>query len=285
MPEILHWTVYLELFLAIIRVIYDETAQQMKRLGWWGELKISGTRKAMSGSLRYCLQNNVLFLPEDESILTDKHRLCWGAFRGEDLLDYPWLAEFDQPTPKNPLTLDLPFFSSIGFGVQYSRRHKEEKNGRVSVSAFVAQDLVDEIAENPDALLSVSKNDFEALIAELFTRRGFEVDLLRSSKDDGIDFLAVRNEDTSEPIIFAVQTKHPDQTNKRGKRNILPVSTVREIYGVAKAWNLSGAIAVTSSTYSPAAKQFADMKPNEIEVVDAARIIEWARKYRWNPDD
>lgn len=268
-----------------IRVIYDESTQQMKHLGWWGALKTSATRKIMSGNLRYYLHDNVLFLPEDESILTDKHRLCWGIFREEELLDYPWLVEYDQPTPENPLALQLPFFSNIGFGVQYSRRHQEMKKGRVSVSAFVAQHLIDEIAENPDVLLLVSKSEFEALVAELFARRGFEVDLLRPNKDDGIDFLAVRNEDTSVPIIFAVQTKHPDQTNKSGKRNVLPVSTVREIYGVAKAWNLSGAIAVTSSTFSPAAKQFADIKPGEIEVVDASRIIEWARKYRWNPDE
>ena len=86
-------------------------------------------------------------------------------------------------------------------------------------------------------------------------------------------------------LEIAVQTKHPDAKPEGGRRKALPVSTVREIYGVAKAWNLHGAIAVTSSTYSTEARRFAEMKPDEIEVVDASDIVEWARRYRWNGDE
>ncbi len=267
-----------------IRLIYDETARQMKQLGWWGKLNTEETRKAMSGSLRYCLQNNTLYLPKDQSIVEKKHRLCWGRIRVEELDDLPWLAEFDKEVPEDPLAYHHPF-TGIGFGVMYSRRHREDAAGRRPVKQFVADSLVCEIAENPEALLKVTKTEFEALIAEIFARRGFDVDLFRPSKDDGIDFLAVRNEDTAEPLIFAVQTKHPDASPVGEKRRSLPVATVREIYGVAKAWNLKGAIAVTSSVYSRDAKRFAEMKPGEIEVVDAERIVEWARRFRWNADE
>jgi hypothetical protein len=267
-----------------IRLIYDETARQMKELGWWGELNVEGTRKIMAGNLRYCLQDNRLFLPKEQSIIEKKHRLCWGRIRVEELDDLPWLAEFDKEVPEDPLAYHHPF-TSIGFGVMYSRRHREDPDGRKPVREFVADSLIGAIADNPEALLTVSKTDFEALVAELFARRGFEVDLLRPSKDDGIDFLAVRNEDTPEPLVLAVQTKHPNAKEDGEKRSALPVSTVREIYGVAKAWNLHGAVAVTSSTYSTEAKRFAEMKPAEIEVVDAAVIIEWTRRYRWNKDE
>jgi hypothetical protein len=256
----------------------------MKELGWWGELTVEGTRKVMMGSLRYCLQGNMLYLPKDESIISDKHRLCWGRIRFEELDDMPWLGEFDKEVPEDPLAHHRQF-TGIGFGVMYSRRHREGQDGRMPVSEFVAESLVGAIVDNPEALLKLSKTDFEALVAELFARRGFEVDLFRPSKDDGIDFLAVRNEDTSEPIILAVQTKHPDVKARGRKRNVLPVSTVREIYGVAKAWNLHGAIAVTSSTYSPDAKRFAEMRPDEIQVIDASNILEWAKRYRWNRDE
>lgn len=267
-----------------IRLIYDETARKMKECGWWGELNVEGTRKVMAGNLRYYLQGNRLFLPKDQSIIEKRHRLCWGRVRVEELDDLPWLAEFDKEVPEDPLAYHRPF-TGIGFGVMYSRRHREDPDGRKPVREFVAGSLINAIADNPEALLTVSKTDFEALVAELFVRRGFEVDLLRPSKDDGIDFLAVRNEDTPEPLILAVQTKHPDANIDGEKRRTLPVSTVREIYGVAKAWNLHGAIAVTSSTYSIEAKRFAEMKPDEIEIVDAAEIIGWARRYRWNNEE
>lgn len=268
-----------------VRLIFDETLRQMKQLGWWGMLPLEQTRKTMAGPLRYCLQGNMLYLPKDQSVIKACHRLCWGRIRvDEELCDMPWLATFDTELPENPLALHSSF-GGIGFGVMYSQRHRETPEGRVPVGQFIAESLINAVADNPEALLALSKSDFEALTAELFARRGFEVDLLRSSKDDGIDFLAIRNEDTPQPVILAVQTKHPDLKAPGKKRTTLPVATVREIYGVAKAWNLDGAVAVTSSTYSPEAKRFADMKPEEIELANAANVIEWAKLYRWNADE
>lgn len=267
-----------------VRLIYDETLRQMKKVGWIGELSVKETRRIAAGHLRYCLQGNTMYLPEDESLIEAKHRLCWGRIRVEEFDDLPWLAEFDRELPEDPLAYHRPFMG-IGFGVMYSRRHRETEDGRVRVSTFVAQSVIDAIAENGDALLGLSKSDFEALTAELFARMGFDVDLFRGSKDDGIDFLAVRNDDTPEPIVIAVQSKHPDVKSTGAKRNVLPVATIREIFGVAKAWNIHGAIAITSSTYSPDAKRFVDLCPDEMAVHNAADVIEWVRRYRWNQDE
>lgn len=267
-----------------IRLIYDETLRQMKKVGRIGELKLEASRRIAASSLRYCLQGNTLYLPEDESLVADGHRLCWGRIRVEELDEFPWLAEFDQEVPEDPLAYHRPF-TGIGFGVMYSRRHRETEKGRVPVSAFVAQSLIDAIASDGYALLDLSKTDFEALTAELFARMGFEVDLFRGSKDDGIDFLAVHNDDTAAPIIIAVQTKHPDLKPAGGKRNTMPVSTIREVFGVAKAWSVHRAIAITSSTYSTSAKQFADLRPEEMSVNNGKDVIEWARQYRWNRDE
>ena len=64
-----------------------------------------------------------------------------------------------------------------------------------------------------------------------------------------------------------------------------PVATVREIYGVAKAGDMHGGIAITSSTYSVAAKQFAAKKPEEIRVAGGEDVVNWVRQYRWNSDE
>lgn len=265
-----------------IRMIYDETSRQMKRIGWSGQLKTSGVRKASSGGLRYCLQDDVLYLPADESIIKNHHRFCWGIVRSEELDFHPWLLDFDKEVPSDPLELIQP--GGIGFGVKYSVRHYESPNGRIAVNEFVAQSIITGLADNPEALPSISKENFEKLIAELFARSGFEVDLFRKSKDDGIDFLAIKNDD-AQPIVVAVQTKHPDPADSSGKRSTLPVATVREIYGVSKAWDLGGAIAVTSSKYSPAAKKFAELKPQEIKVYGLDDVLDWIKKYRWNTNE
>lgn len=268
-----------------LRLIYDETTREFKKVNWWGELNVKGTRKAMQGPLRYCLQGNKLFLPEDHRIIEKKHRICWGRIRMEEFEEYDWLKDFafDKTISVDPLDYHMPF-TGIGFGVLYSQRHAEENERRIPVKEFIGQEIIDAIAKNPEALLDISKSDFERLMAELFARMGFHVDLYRTSKDDGIDFLAV-DIGQGDPIIKAVQCKHPNKPAAGKKARTLPAATVREIYGVAKANNLAGAIAITSSTYSPDAKRFADLRPDEIQVKNAEDICRWIRNYRWSKDE
>lgn len=266
-----------------IRFIYDETSRELKRCGFWSELNVEGTRKIMQGSLRYCLQGNTLYLPTDQDIIKAKHRLCWGRARLEEIYDHPWLEEFDKPLDVDPLEFHMPF-TGIGFGVLYSKRHHETEKGRIPVKSFISQSIIDAIAENPEVLEDLTKNDFEALMAELFARQGFGIDLYRGSKDNGIDFLKI-DADNGDPIIACVQCKHPDKAKPGKKRRTLAVATVREIYGVAKAHDMDRCVAITSSTYSPEAKKFADLKPDEIMVANAEDVIAWVRKYRWNKDE
>ena len=271
-----------------LRLIYDETSRQFRRLGWWGELNLEGTRKKMQSRWRYCLQGNTFYLPQDEQILKENHRLCWGRIRFEEFEEEPWLQElgesiFDKAISVDPLDYHKQY-TGIGFGSCYSKRHSEEAEGREPLSELISQSIFDAIAKDPDVLLDLSKRDFERLMAEIFARRGFDVDLYRSSKDGGIDFLAI-DTDHGDPIIYAVQCKHPDRSLGKQKASTMPVATVREIYGVAKANDLDGAIAITSTNYSPAAKSFAALKPDQIRLADGADILEWVRRYRWNKDE
>src|SRR5688572_28289857 len=128
-----------------VRLIYDETTNELKRLGWWGELNVDGTRKAMQGKLRYCLQGNTLYLPADQRIVEDEQRLCWGRARFEECEEHPWLEDFDKPLDVNPLDFHMPF-TGIGFGVMSSKRHRETEEGRIPVKSFISQSIIDAIA-------------------------------------------------------------------------------------------------------------------------------------------
>jgi restriction endonuclease Mrr len=135
----------------------------------------------------------------------------------------------------------------------------------------------------PEALPSVSHADFESLCAELFARRGFKVDLFRQTGDGGIDFLALSDGD-SDPVIYAVQCKQPEEREGR-KRKSVGRPILQQIYGAAKAWNLSGAILISGATYSPHAKKFASLKPLEMKVFSALDVLGWIERYRWNRDE
>ena len=67
--------------------------------------------------------------------------------------------------------------------------------GIIVVTANINQHLINEINTNPDTMLHLSSREFEELVADLFFREGFDVELTPESKDGGRDILAVRNDE------------------------------------------------------------------------------------------
>jgi hypothetical protein len=262
-----------------VRAILDETTNQLKPLGNVMHLNLEGTRRIQMSSHRYCLHGDRLYLPAQEGTINAKTKLSWIRFRVDVVEDFPELGNFNVTLP---YSLKQLYDGGVGIGSHYSKRHRELGGSRVPVSTFCAQSLINEIAENHEVLNNLSKEDFESLVAELFVRKGFEVDLYRPTKDEGIDFLAIRG-DREDPFIFAVQVKHPDTTEEGRNKILVPV--VREIYGVSKYYGLQNAVVVTSGFFSRGAKAFQQGKPDEIQLHDREALLEWIFKFRWNPDE
>jgi HJR/Mrr/RecB family endonuclease len=237
------------------------------------ELKIEGVRRVLASRYRYCMGANYFYIPLQQEGLEETDRLCWVRDR-----EYFSHYALNEAYAKGEFS-----WADVRMGDTYTKRQRELDGKFVEVESFISRELYEGLQENPEALPSVSKNDFEGLCAEIFVRRGFEVDLFRSTKDGGIDFLAV-NSDGIDPAIFAVQCKQPDQ--REGKpRKSLGRPVVQQIYGAAKAWDLAGAIAISGSTYSHEAASFAQNKPSEISLHDAEDLLGWIRRYRWNEDE
>lgn len=238
------------------------------------ELDISSLRRARASRFRYCVAHKTFYTPVVQPGLDDAvDKLCWVRSR-----EYGSKRELEDALSTGEL-----WHGDVEIGNVYLKRHAESDGAFRSVETFVGQELYEALRKNPDALCSVSKSDFESLCAELFIRRGFEVDLYRASKDGGIDFVAFR-EETVDPFILAVQCKQPDLRPGKSRKS-LGAPVVQQIYGAAKAWDLSGAVALSGSSYSKDAKSFADNKPGEIFLYDQDDITDWIRKYRWNEDE
>ncbi|WP_181164975.1 restriction endonuclease [Mesorhizobium sp. B2-9-1] len=223
----------------------------------------------------------MLYVPTTDD---DHSHLCWARIWSQIISEYS-LDFGDSIVGKGERLVGITALEEAGImiGDRYLRRLKEENGQFVPVQEFCSQQLIDALAENPEALPSVSSDDFEQLCAEIFARRGFKVDLFRRTGDGGIDFLAVQDERT-DPTIFAVQVKQPQERAGKARRSVgRPV--VQQIYGAAKAWDMKGGIVVSGSTYSQEAKTFAEIKPEEMKVHDGKAVLEWIMKYRWNEDE
>ena len=267
--------------MASLRVIYDETDEKMLLVGQPRQLGVADARKVAASKLRYCLENNMLFLPSEEYAVNAAHRLSWVRASFEDALEHPWLADFGGS--RVPMRRLLRLSGDIGLGLYYSRRHVETSDGRQAIAELCSQALIDKVASDPSVLDDISHRDFELLMGELFARMGFEVDVFRGTKDGGIDFLAIQSSE-SDTVVASVQCKQPEKRAGRELRTI-GVSMIREMYGVAK-WNgHARSIMLTTSSYSTDAKQFAEAKPGEMELADRARLLEWIVRHRWNSDE
>ena len=256
-----------------VRAIYDETTNEIKEMGWRGEIPISGLREITKTKLRYCLQDGTLFLPRDEDIIRNEHRMSWIRIRSEYLDSHPYLFEFNKKLPITPRELYSMY--DIGNGLTYCRRFTEEGDNRIAVKELCPQKLIDEISEHPELLDDVNQREFEKLIAELYARMGYEIELRRYSRDGGLDFLAIKNEE-KDPYIIIVECKHPL------KKNTIGVKLVRELNGVRDFNNAEQSILVTSSKFSSDAKNLAREHQDKICLQDGKKVLEWIYEYRWN---
>ena len=108
---------------------------------------------------------------------------------------------------------------------------------------------------------------FEALCNRLFAQAGFETSSLSHGADGGVDiWLHSRN---AQGPASVVQCKH-----WLGKP--VGVKELREFFGVMKAKGVPRGTFVTSSTFTPAATDFA--KENGISVLDGAGLLNLIRR-------
>ena len=102
-------------------------------------------------------------------------------------------------------------------------------------------------------------NNFEFLVGEYYRRKGYSVFLMGGdSPDGGIDLLAQRN---GEKLV--IQCKH-------WKAFKVDVKIARELYGVMVDATASGAVLITSGSFTQPAMDFARDKP--IELIDGPKL-------------
>ena len=260
--------------------VFSESLPAFFRCAAKFPISLQERRRLLGTPLRYCIGGEYFYAPAEQDGLPDLAQLSWARLPSEIAMDLP--VGFGE---RLPAEWCLENFEDLGVytGDRYVQRRKETPSGVIDVASFGAEELIKAIQQNPDALDDVSKGDFEALCAEVFVSRGFKVDLFRKVKDDGIDFLAVEDGD-ADPIVYAVSCKHPDR-KRDGALKATSVAPVREVFGVSAAFGFGGAVTITSSRFSPAAKQFSELDSERIKLVEGADLLRWISEYRWNEDE
>jgi restriction system protein len=117
--------------------------------------------------------------------------------------------------------------------------------------------------------LNLLPTEFEILTAELFEKMGFEVQLTKTTADDGIDVLAKKTEAGNKQLSL-IQCKR--YTEKVG------VTYVRELIGTITDRKATKGILVCSSTFTKPAREKANLNPS-IELIDHNQLTKLLNKF------
>ena len=108
-------------------------------------------------------------------------------------------------------------------------------------------------------LKNLSWKDFEFLVSESYRRKGYKVrENLSAGADGGVDLVLTKDNE-----VTLVQCK-------QWKTKAIPVTTIRELYGVMMAKNAQKGVVVCSGAFTKDAMDFAEGKP--IELIDGLRL-------------
>lgn len=115
-----------------------------------------------------------------------------------------------------------------------------------------------------DSIRQMSWQAFELLVGEVYRRQGYTViENGGGGADGGVDLVLKKPGET-----IVVQCK-------RWKTNMVGVTSIRELYGVAASLHATGAIFVTSGEYTEDALRFA--RGMNYDLVNGAKLIEMVK--------
>lgn len=127
---------------------------------------------------------------------------------------------------------------------------------------FVLEEDIISSLDNRPNLMELNPYEFENLVTNLFSKMGLDTKQTRSSKDGGIDAVAF----DLRPVLggkIVIQAKR--------YKNVVGVSSVRDLYGTMINEGATKGILVTTSWYGPDAYEFSKNKP--IELIDGRGLL------------
>jgi restriction system protein len=134
----------------------------------------------------------------------------------------------------------------------------------------VSDELIRLLANRPDLLYTVEPRKFEELIAELFYRNGFHVELMKQTRDGGKDIIAIYNS-------MGILTKYVIECKRYSQSNKVSLGIVQRLLGVKISNSANKAILATTSTFTKDAIEFRSNHIWDLELRDYGDIVGWLK--------
>lgn len=129
------------------------------------------------------------------------------------------------------------------------------------------------LADNPKFLYQISDRDFERLIAEIFSIKGFEVELTSQTRDGGKDIIAFYRDQ------LGLRTKYVIECKRYAWNNPVDISIVQRLEGVRHSLDAHKGILATTSRFTQPAMDWARIERNvwNLDLKDYNDIVSWLK--------
>jgi hypothetical protein len=139
----------------------------------------------------------------------------------------------------------------------------------LDVSSVINRQLVEYFRLYPNRLFDLAPRQFEELVAELWAKFGWDVELTVPSRDGGRDVIAVKYSPAKARYLLEC---------KRWNRKV-GVQVVRSFHGVVEDEQATKGLLVTTARFTGPAQEYLDRHPWRLEGRDFEGVVQWLELY------
>ena len=147
---------------------------------------------------------------------------------------------------------------------------EEIKISRSKDSKYESKSLIKLVHKHPELIDELTPQEFEELVAQVFTHLGYDSQLTPQTRDGGYDIILRGEDDFGENRILV-------EVKKYSKNNPVGASVLRGLAGVVLNSNANRGLLVTSSYVTKGAREVAEQFP-QIEIVDRNSLVKLVEK-------
>lgn len=194
-------------------------------------------------------------------------------FLGEELSQQEWNAllgsDYLEPTQTDS--------NNAGVEEVAEPLYSASKLQLASAHPFIYTEIETEIlayfGRYPELLYSLPPRKFEELIASVFHKNGFDVELTPETRDGGIDIIAVQRNDLCGGSLNLIECK------RYLPHNTVGIGIVQRLLGVVEQHRATKGIIVTTSSFTKDAKESAAFSRHRLVLNDYSNLSSWLKSF------
>lgn len=208
----------------------------------FSEFASNNIKGLLSNSIEYYTSLAQIEFNKVQSFTNERIIAYFGALANYKLFHYYPDNISDEEKSENK-KIDSKVITGIFEPTEETNKTRDKKEPAIITLSPVNEKVLKYLAENPEALYQLTGRKFEEVMAEIYCKLGYNVELTKTSRDGGKDII-IRKPEVLGDFIYYVECKKYSPDKPVG------VGIVRELSGVIEMDRVNGGIIATTSYFA-----------------------------------